>query len=983
MSSQQPSTTSQARLPTASDASNPIKKKIDELVSMKLHNDEDFIKMMDYVAPMVGEINIHTERRLMDQLHDNEIKANKEYVEEFGKVNESVQNFFTLVRSLKTVCDDMSNKIQSNKAKTQDLLTKTATLQDEKKSLEKRQLVINDFLDKYSLSDEEETALKGSPVDGTVDSKFFAALEHVKQIHAHSKQLLRTNGEHLAALEIMEEMAKKLEQAYEVLYRSIQRECRLLNVEFLELKGVLVQSIAAMQDREVLFKYALEEYTTARRNHIVRTYIDALTRGGGGGSTKPIELLSHDPLRYIGDMLAWIHQGLASERELLETLLKLCRPEVLNAHITTVLGQISEALCRPFKVRVEQALSAESNSVVLYRLSCLFAFYGDTMAQSVSEDAALLQTINELKELTLNMFFSGLNSSVQKLLGRMGTPDYDLLPVQAVHQILLLLRDVLESHDGAVAAVADKKENFFKIFAAVLDPLNQAVQLSATQLSSPLDVAVYTLNCLSAINAVIILYQYTDSRLEMIKAQTDANEDVLVSEQVTSILTQTGLIEIYTKAAAHQPSQGALSEINGMDGSRISNAMTLFDGFLSNPDSYRLDQCAKISSVRVRDSIQQRTVENLVAAYSVLYQKLVDPSNKYSNLCLKTVEQIPFHCLTTTVLRMFQQRRRQQNFGVYLLAYQLLQNDYIPPVTLVAILFQMAVFLGFVPPIGPWKTREMCLLPSRIINRHEWIRMLASVVMHGDDMHLYYNMVSLLWKGRRLEKRLGSWRFLLILLTFAISTSIGIVALSVLATDVLHLHDLGLMHQCAVGFSGVLFALKVLHTTYFPYEDAMLLGWMPIPSRYACWAELILIQLLAPEASFVGHLAGILVGLLYTYGPLKYFVDCIEAVFPLSFGLPGELNSSNYGAYRHRRSSPPRRPNNFWNWGSGTTGYSSGDQPTYGWRAGRGNGYDRYTGGLSEEEQMRRATEESLRRRSAPAPNAPPYPTNDDDYRWR
>lgn len=58
-----------------------------------------------------------------------------------------------------------------------------------------------------------------------------------------------------------------------------------------------------------------------------------------------------------------------------------------------------------------------------------------------------------------------------------------------------------------------------QIFAAVLDPLNQAVQLSATQLSSHLDVAVYTLNCLSAINAVIILYQYTDTRLEMIKAQ--------------------------------------------------------------------------------------------------------------------------------------------------------------------------------------------------------------------------------------------------------------------------------------------------------------------------------------------------------------------------------------------------------------------------------------------------------------------------------
>ncbi len=40
-------------------------------------------------------------------------------------------------------------------------------------------------------------------------------------------------------------------------------------------------------------------------------------------------------------------------------------------------------------------------------------------------------------------------------------------------------------------------------------------------------------------------------------------------------------------------------------------------------------------------------------------------------------------------------------------------------------------------------------------------------------------------------------------------------------------------------------------------------------------------QLISPNASFVGHLAGILVGLLYTMGPLKALVDAIEAVIPI------------------------------------------------------------------------------------------------------
>lgn len=36
-------------------------------------------------------------------------------------------------------------------------------------------------------------------------------------------------------------------------------ECRILNSDYVELKGVLCQSFAALQDREVLLKYALGE----------------------------------------------------------------------------------------------------------------------------------------------------------------------------------------------------------------------------------------------------------------------------------------------------------------------------------------------------------------------------------------------------------------------------------------------------------------------------------------------------------------------------------------------------------------------------------------------------------------------------------------------------------------------------------------------------------------------------------------------------
>uniref|UniRef100_A0A0N5AFU8 Rhomboid domain-containing protein n=1 Tax=Syphacia muris TaxID=451379 RepID=A0A0N5AFU8_9BILA len=286
-------------------------------------------------------------------------------------------------------------------------------------------------------------------------------------------------------------------------------------------------------------------------------------------------------------------------------------------------------------------------------------------------------------------------------------------------------------------------------------------------------------------------------------------------------------------------------------------------------------------------------------------------------------------------------RDRQRNYGVILLAYHLLNSDYIPPVTLGTILFQIIVFLGFIPALDHFKIPAMCLLPSRIISQHEWLRLFASLIMHADDMHLYYNMISFLWKGRRLETRFGSRRFFILLMTFCISTSICMVALSYLVEVVFGFRSLQLMKQCAVGFSGVIFALKVLHNNYFPDSDSVIFGWFPVSSRYGCWVELFLIQMVTPNASFIGHLAGIIVGLLYLNGPLKLLTDFIDTTALLLFG---QRNGSHYNGYRNSGSSTTHGRQNFFE----------------------------YTGGMTEEEQLRYAREESLRGNRYPS--APPYP---------
>lgn len=72
--------------------------------------------------------------------------------------------------------------------------------------------------------------------------------------------------------------------------------------------------------------------------------------------------------------------------------------------------------------------------------------------------------------------------------------------------------------------------------------------------------------------------------------------------------------------------------------------------------------------------------------------------------------------------------------------------------------------------------------------------------------------------------------------------------------------------------SGVIFALKVLTTHEEPNMRAMVVG-IQIPGKYAAWVELILIHMLVPNSSFMGHLAGILSGVAYCKTYLGSVVD--------------------------------------------------------------------------------------------------------------
>ena len=223
---------------------------------------------------------------------------------------------------------------------------------------------------------------------------------------------------------------------------------------------------------------------------------------------------------------------------------------------------------------------------------------------------------------------------------------------------------------------------------------------------------------------------------------------------------------------------------------------------------------------------------------------------------------------------MYQRRRRGPGIGLLFLLSQLyiIGFNRIPPVTLSFIGINVAVYLGLLndlPSLG-----KACVSAQHVWFNGEWKRLLFAAFYHLDDFHLYYNMASFVWKGISLEGRMGSSKFLYILAVFTVLTNVVLVGLDLALANITG--NFSYIYSCAAGFSGVIFALKVLTTYNLPSGVSMVMGMFPVPMRWACWAELVLIQLLVPNASFTGHLAGILVGLMYVKGPLKYVMDTVS-----------------------------------------------------------------------------------------------------------
>lgn len=334
----------------------------------------------------------------------------------------------------------------------------------------------------------------------------------------------------------------------------------------------------------------------------------------------PIETHAPDPLRYVGDMLGWLHQATAGEKELVDALLLAETPREgggdgtetgggdgpnaasPNAPSTPtppededdeladpakVLDRILDGVCRPFKVRVEQVLSSTPPALVAFKLGNLLTFYRGVMVKIIGADAGLAATIDECGSSAKMTFESMIQKDADALRASPPVPTETLAAPAAVTEAANKAAELLTAlsstfDDGARGADgAEADASTADVLSAVIDPVidmcdrsadmieaqvkrhRDAVAATGTELA-PLPTAhakrwakeAYSINCAHAVAQVLTPFPRATSLVEKLTSKIAALTRKAAEDESTRVLHSAGLAEIRELMSLYQQQSG-------------------------------------------------------------------------------------------------------------------------------------------------------------------------------------------------------------------------------------------------------------------------------------------------------------------------------------------------------------------------------------------------------------------------------------------
>lgn len=543
----------------------------------------------------------------------------------------------------------MKRHISAAHQETAPVLQESAELMNQKSQIESKQQLLKAFNAHFIMSDDDIASLTSTAEP--VNDKFFSNLSRAKKIQNDCEILLGTENQRLG-LEVMEQTTKNLNGAFQKLYRWIQREFKSLNLENPQISSSIRRALRVLAERPSLFQNCLDFFAEARETILSDAFYTALTGASTSGpqdiTIKPIELVAHDPLRYVGDMLAWTHSATVSEREALEVLFISDGDEIAKGiqagrdsepwnRISDSIDDSSDfdglkalnelvdrdvaGVARVLRQRIGQVISSHEETIMAYKIANLLNFYRVTFSKLLGEDSILLESLVTLEESSLRQFRVLVRDHIASLQTETLAAPADMGPPEFLQDGLKQLTAIMKTYETSFTPDSVRETEFQPVLTEAFDPFLSRCEDIAKNLAIPSD-AIFATNSLLAALSTLSPYDFTRTKVEEIKAKISTYADTLVEYQYAFLTTSSGLQSLLQATSDAELESKTLRTLPAFQPAALSLASQNLDNFLPSALMDATENFAQLQSAQITREVTEAAADRFCDDFERLEERI-------------------------------------------------------------------------------------------------------------------------------------------------------------------------------------------------------------------------------------------------------------------------------------------------------------------------------------------------------------------------
>lgn len=549
--------------------------------------------------------------------------------------------------------NEIKTQIGAAHKATSTALTEASQLMAQRRHVEQKQALLAALNANFVLSADETAAL--TLTSEPVNDLFFAALAKAKKLSKDCEILLGFENQTLG-LEIMEQTSKQINLGFQKLYKWVQREFKTIDLENPQIGSAIRHALRVLAERPSLFQSCLDHFAEAREHVLSNSFQTALTGRSLAGiedrSVKPIELVAHDALRYVGDMLAWAHSAAVGEREALEGLFIGDGDEIARGiqagrdseiwrlvaddggesdefdAVKTLNGLVDRDMsgaARLLRQRVEQVIQTNEETILAYRLANLLNFYKNTFSRLLSSESALVELLTALEAEALRQFRSLARDHVAAIQGEFQHAPADLRPPSFLLDALEQLTAIMKTYETSFTSSSDREQEFEPVLAEALDPFVLGSTNMAKALRAPSD-SIFLINCLLTVQRSLSPFDFTQRRFAQLQTQIEDERARLVEAQHHSFRIESGLSALIAQLGPLEDRKEDVEKIASLGAVQphaLSQASQTLDDFLPAALMDGVEKLKNLQDSRLARGIVEEAAERFCLDFEHVEEMLM------------------------------------------------------------------------------------------------------------------------------------------------------------------------------------------------------------------------------------------------------------------------------------------------------------------------------------------------------------------------